>query len=727
MRIEGGELVAANNLSDLRDAAAARANLGVASVSADALGVVGAGSLHTQLNAALAACAANGVGDLVLGPKSYNLSGGRVFNPAGVTLRGTPALSNGGAGTVLIGGAYAIINQGTIRDVTIAASTFTENPNAVNGGGVAIYGGRIEDVAVRDGVTMLFPTRNLHGRLPNTMARLKTAKIQSRFSVGLFGDSLVEGGGSGNIFSDLLFNPAYAATTGANYNMANFFGYPMLVTDVDMRAVGGSTAYQMVPYIGYERTLNAAGSGGGYNRQMFQGEIIGTPPLPLYDLVIIGVGQNGGTYWPVYLEQMVKHFRDLGTDVIILTQNPARTTPSHRASDVSIYRNIADAYGACLVDTYTRFRVAYETGALALNDDTFPAGDSIHPNQTGWNIYAQAILDAMLDHQPAQCAAPATTRPQRRAHVVNQNLHSSTYDLLSGVEWQSATSTDNKSAGCSFVTPLSTTRSPNYGRRSLTNSCLQIPQNEYAHFGIEHCAEYVIVYEQTAIAATGEVSIQGGSFVLGTFTTGTTNGRVGTAVIAISGGAMDNRTIRVRCTSAEPLKILGVAALVRPRVNLRRNASTGVYPDITLAGTWATHASYYPGVTNILYTDTVGSTATFDFYGDGLHLLTYEGQLGGQFTVQIDGVLAPAYLGNVTTVDTYSGVAAPGAVAHTFGGLQMGRHRCVITMTGANASAGTPNAGSTHHRLGLIEVAALRSGWARTEIEAYAPHPATTG
>jgi len=99
VRIEGGELIASLNLSDLRDAAAARANLGVVSPASVVIRASNSQSSCTAdfvcsgtndqvtINAALAALPVNG-GSVLLLAGTYNISGSIVVNRKSVRFGG---------------------------------------------------------------------------------------------------------------------------------------------------------------------------------------------------------------------------------------------------------------------------------------------------------------------------------------------------------------------------------------------------------------------------------------------------------------------------------------------------------------------------------------------------------------------------------------------------------------------------------------------------------------
>lgn len=179
-------------------------------LDADSNGVVAtdAANCWSQLNAVLNLAVSKGVPEVILRSASYDLTGGRVLVPAGVTLKGA------NRSVTLKGGAYAVASKGTIKDLNLDAG-WTEHPSPLltqtgNLGGTAIIGGRVDNVTRQNDATLIFPRTLPHGLLPNTIGKLRNnAGNQSALMIATYGHSLMEGAGASPKWQDITFQPAY--------------------------------------------------------------------------------------------------------------------------------------------------------------------------------------------------------------------------------------------------------------------------------------------------------------------------------------------------------------------------------------------------------------------------------------------------------------------------------------------------------------------------------------
>lgn len=683
--------------------AALDVRIDAATIDGDTLGVTGSGSLHDELNTALAAVAASGAGEVRLRSRAYDLSGGHVLVPAGVTLRGVE-------GTVLNGGAYAIINDGEVADLTIGTGwslyqSFFDQPSGT--GAVAIIGGKITRVARQREWTELWATANPHNCLTRTVTRLRTNLALKKTKIVVIGDSLAHpGSGSGVHWQDLLFNNTYAGAEGAAYNMSTIYGDNN--TQVLDLAVAGSNAQLHTAHIAAEHTSVSVGD--SLDGQAKSSEAQFAPPLlGGYDLAIICTGHNGQTEFTLHLENLVAALRANGTEVILVTQNPTSSLDANYARPLWRYRQIAATYGCAVADTYAAFlREVYSGRSTAA---ALLAGDGQHGNQTGWNIYAATIRDVLLAQTGTAPAAPQL--PARRGSMPNTNDASTQYfGNYYGAQFVASA----QSGGVSAVTPSDTTRSPLAGRRaSLSNTAYSVPNGDYVEFAVPDGWSLTVIGEGTGSAANGAIKSDAGGTSLGTFSADPESGKLYFAQIdsgTWGAAALVSRPVRVYSTSGT-LKIVGVV-WAGPGHRYQPKNTDGSYRGVTLTGTWGVQTGPWYGVSNIPYTDTTGSYLEFDIVGDGYAVKVASSPAAGAIVTYVDGQETDVINLQHATTD----------VIHTVyeQGLTYGRHRIRIKFDFVPGGASAVDSGTRgYRRLAVYEIATLDSRMNATMVDLTRP------
>lgn len=333
----------------------------------------------------------------------------RIKVPNGVTIRGTGTSRSSTTGT-RVNAVALIASEGTVRDIMFTGAG--ENAQSeLGGGGIAVLGGRVIDCSITDSRWVLAPTRQPHGYLKNFMSKMQGS--YGSVKVAVLGDSLSENTSTTSWYG-YLFNSATSAT---GYYLGSYFGHQIAPSEVDNMAIGGQGAYLLSAQLAMTKeTLRT----GDYVNQVLDGDRVSTSPFfnRDYNLAILAIGQNGGEDWKAHLEYTVKTIRDKGIDVIILTQNPAASNPTSRAGDEYFYRSMAETYGCLLVDTQAYFRLEVEFGrALGTTADLF--GDSVHQSALGHQLYAKAILNALLDYD-STAAVPANKTVVSRSYIPAQ-------------------------------------------------------------------------------------------------------------------------------------------------------------------------------------------------------------------------------------------------------------------------------------------------------------------
>ena len=633
----------------------------------------------------------------------------RIKVPNGVTIRGTGTSSSSTTGT-RVNAVALIASEGTVRDIMFTGAG--ENAQSeLGGGGIAVLGGRVIDCSVTDSRWVLAPTRQPHGYLKNFMSKMQGG--YGSVKVAVLGDSLSENTSTTSWYG-YLFN---SATTATGYYLGSYFGHQIAPSEVDNMAIGGQGAYLLSAQLAMTKeTLRT----GDYVNQVLDGDRVSTSPFfnRDYNLAILAIGQNGGEDWKAHLEYTVKTIRDKGIDVIILTQNPAASNPTSRAGDEYFYRSMAETYGCLLVDTQAYFRLEVEFGrALGTTADLF--GDSIHQSALGHQLYAKAILNALLDYD-STVAVPANKTVVSRSYLPAQADRAAAIAGLNSYYLVKRPDSLRGISGVTYTTATDTSiRNPIYGRGTTTNSVATIASGGYATWGVEHATAAYIIYRENATANTLTVAIQAGGSTLATLTTGVTNGRTSVQKVMLAGGYPANRAIRITNTSGDPVQIYGVVFETHADVAFNRNTD-GSYAGVKLNGSWAysdflSMASYSGYLTP--HTSTTNNSVEFKFYGDGLRFATSYGKNSGIIQVKIDDT-------TYTAVDTYNNIGEYGVYTHFYGGLQYGLHTATITLTGANASVtGLTSDGA---RFGLHRISAVRSEWYLTQDQQFAPNSDTS-
>ena len=632
----------------------------------------------------------------------------RIKIPNGVTVRGIGTSTTTTTGT-RVNTVALIASEGTVRDITFTGAG--ENSQSELGGGIAVLGGRIIDCSVTDSRYVLAPTRQPHGYLKNFMSKMQSGYGSVRIAV--LGDSLSENTSTTSWYG-YLFN---SATTATGYYLGSYFSHQIAPSEVDNMAIGGQGAYLLSAQLAMTKeTLRT----GDYVNQVLDGDRVSPSPFfnRDYNLAILAIGQNGGEDWKAHLEYTVKTIRDKGIDVVILTQNPAASNPTSRAGDEYFYRSMAETYGCLLVDTQAYFRLEVEFGrALGTTADLF--GDSIHQSALGHQLYAKAILNALLDYD-STAAVPANKTVVSRSYLPAQTDRAAAIAGLNSYYLVKRPDSLRGISGVTYTTATDTSiRNPIYGRGTTTNSVTTIASGGYATWGVEYANAAYIIYRENSTANTLTVAIQAGGSTLATLTTGVTNGRTSVQKVTLAGGYPANRPIRITNTSGNAIQIYGVVFETHADVAFNRNTD-GSYAGVKLNGAWSysdflSMASYSGYLTP--HTSTTNDSVTFKFYGDGLRFATSYGKNSGIIQVKIDDT-------TYTAVDTYNNIGEYGVYTHFYGGLEYGLHTATITLTGANASVtGLTSDGA---RFGLHRISAVRSEWYLTQDQQFNPNSDTS-
>ena len=648
----------------------------------------------------------SGGGTVLLRSGTYNLSSGHLNIPATVTLRGS------GNSTVLNGGAYAIINDGVLADVQIGTgwtlyADFLSGHWGTSTSGVAVIGGSAQNVTSARGGTEIWATHALHDMLPRTVAKLRKNLTFKKTSIVILSDSLgTDGSGSGIGWAQLLFDDTYKSAEGTAYNVGNIFGGNN--TTITKLTIPGSTPEIDYAYTAYEQAALSVGD--GLDNQVKLAESYATYPaaaLATADLAIICQGHNGGTTNTI--ENLVANLRARGTEVMIVTQNPNGTNDPNYARNLWTLREIAASYGCAFADTYSVFLREIYTGRNTAAG--LVSADSTHPNQAGWNLYAQTIRNVLLNQRDG---SPASAKqPVGRVLAVNTNPSSTEFwGNMAGAQFTPI----NQSAGVTFTTPSDTVRSPLTGRRlSLTNTLALVPVGEYVEFAPSEAYDVTVYFEQGSVAATAAIKSNAGANTLRTYTVGTSTGTLAATTVdsgTWGAAALSSRPIRIYST-AGTLRVIGVAWSTVGRRYQPRNAD-GSFRGVTLGGTWAVQAGPWYGVSNIPVTDTAASYAEFDIVGDGFWIKTVKSPSGGVLRVTVDGVKESG------VVDTYSTTEYVYTLART--GYGYGRHKVRIAYeydNGAVVAGGGGTRGA--RRLALYEIATIDSRMSASQADLTRP------
>lgn len=665
------------------------------------LSPIGSGSNDAT---AIQALIDSGKKEIRLGSGQWTFST-RIKVPNGVTIRGTGTSRSSTTGT-RVNAVALIASEGTVRDIMFTGAG-ENSQSELGGGGIAVLGGRVIDCSVNDSRWVLAPTRQAHGYLKNFMSKMQGT--YGSVKVAVLGDSLSENTSTTSWYG-YLFN---TATTATGYYLGSYFSHQIAPSEVDNMAIGGQGAYLLSAQLAMTKDTVRTGD---YVNQVLDGDSVSTSPFFSrdYSLAILAIGQNGGEDWKAHLEYTVKSIRDKGIDVIILTQNPAAGDPASRAGDEYFYRSMAETYGCLLIDTQAYFRLEVEFGrALGTTADLF--GDGIHQSALGHQLYAKAILNAILDYD-STVAVPANKTVVTRSYSPAQTDRAT---AIAGLNAYYLVKKPDPSRGLSGVTYTSATdssiKNPIYGRGTTTNSVATLASGGYATWGVEYATAAYIIYRENATTNTLTVSLQNGGSTLSTLSTGVTDGRTSIQKVVLSGYGLSNRPIRITNTSGNPVQIYGVVFETHADVAFNRNTD-GSYPGVKLNGTWSSGyfldmASY--SALKTPYTSTVNDSVTFKFYGDGLRFATSNGKNSGILQVKIDET-------TYNTVDTYSSISEYGVYTHFYGGLQYGLHTATITLTGANALVTGSLADGA--RFGLHRISAVRSEWYLTQDQQLAPN-----
>jgi hypothetical protein len=244
------------------------------------------------------------------------------------------------------------------------------------------------------------PAEMPKSRIPRTIKKLADGQA---ISVVIMGSSLTQSGESGYDWPSMIFSPSASLTK---------YGIPGVTTKYT--GVGGAPNQYQLAQTGVcggnsSMTYDDAGAPVQVTKP-------GTPPTGRsnmfdgVDLVVIGCLANGGDYRLQCIEPIIRNLRKLGTEVILLSDNPQITSSWTRTytemassglySDGPFVKQIADMYGieyadtaAYVFDAAMRYRA---NGAVyGLNDSIhmsngLPAGRTAIPS-CGHEVWARAV------------------------------------------------------------------------------------------------------------------------------------------------------------------------------------------------------------------------------------------------------------------------------------------------------------------------------------------------
>lgn len=570
--------------------------------------------------------------------------------------------------STLIKGNKNIINFGKITNLTF----FNFNDENINNY-LAVRGGEDENCKYI-GCQGLTEIHNCN--IPNTVSKLSNHNLQQA-KIGLFGDSLIAGAGSGQMWWQLLFDQYNASNNELNLTKQGFPNAPY-ISNVINYGLGGTTSHNLMMLLGSTReVINSS----DYPLQQISGKYNSFSSIlsENLDLAIISIGANGGNYSEALLERFIKELRKSGTEVILLTANPRKDYLEFANDFSNKYIELAKTYCCDVADTHSCIKNAIDTGVSV--DEIF--ADNIHMAQKGHELYAKCILDVFK-------------RNLYRKYPVSMYFDKAQYlysipsvdivpnEVVHQFEPKSHTGIKVK-LNNSNINDLTIHKLPIYNRGIDINGNIvtKLTTGQYADFECDSAIGVDLMVDQRA-DATVEIW-QGGSHRLSEVQLNIGHGMYfpyeGVNFGNYEGNNYINKSIRVKCISGE-VYLIGVSFY-----SLQREKIT----NYNKVGTWLTKNEMN---TNVDYTDTIDDYIDFEFIGTGISGLLGYHECGGKIDIYIDGK-------KHKEIDCY--IESSGTLLNHFciGNLTNKRHYVKIVLNGVNVSTKEPN---SKHKIEIYQL-----------------------
>lgn len=574
-----------------------------------------------------------------------------------------------GMNNTMFRGSKFIINYGVIENITFwnYNDTSVNNYKAINGG------------IVRNCKSIgCYINSIIEGcYLPNTITKLMDSSL-TKAKIGLFGDSLIAGAGTGKMWWQLLFDQFNASNNELNLITQGFSNTPY-ISDVKNYGIGGTTAHNLMMLLGSEReTINSS----EYIASTIQGDYthfsnILTQNL---DLAIISIGANGGNWSDHLLERFIRELRSVGTEVILLTANPRRDAVEFADEFSEKYKALAIKYACEVADTNAYVKNAILTNKYTL-DEIF--ADNIHMAVKGHELYAECILDIFKKNSNNKNAFTPYSKSSQYLYE-HSTLESFPNEIINQYEPRITTGT-KVSLQTSNLNDLFIHKLPIYntGRNMNDNIVTKLLPGQFAEF---ECDSAIGVNLMTDQRADAKVEIRyRNDIILGTVSLNIAHGAYfpyeGVEFGNYEGNSFISKPIRVYCTEGE-VYLIGVSFLSLKRESIEK---------VNMNGTWNNKTELN---VNVRYTDNIGDSLSFTFNGTGVSALLGWHECGGKIEITIDGKI-------YKTIDCYMHSTGTVLKNITLGGLTDKKHYCCIKLIGVNNQAVLPN---TKHKLEIFQL-----------------------
>lgn len=534
--------------------------------------------------------------------------------------------------------------------------------------------------AVKQPSTFVMP----RSRIEKT--KRKIAQGYQPVSIGLMGDSLTRYG-PWPIWYQMLFDSGYSAN---GYNVKN-----IAKVTCNNYAASGQTSHYGMALLGSTVFSNqgtfretAVTYKDYYNVLSSTNKVCKESPVFQNDLVIVEYGQNvdANGYSYGYIENIVRALRKRDIEVIIVTNNPLAADLTSHEGDGKVFKDLAEAYGCEVADTW-----AFKVEAANNGIDTFY--DSVHNNTAGNIVWATRIRSILNDY--AQVGEKISADYSQRIITMNDPTYVTKFPTITEVQvdpwatWGSVGSS-NISDICQNIAMLLA------GKTQATSAQLLATGQKasYGHAGAFACD---IIIDQSSGPFKANINSNYSGYTLKsiTWTAAASNypalieGPKFQEFNAIAGAmsqpsGLQNAGISIDCTEGS-MKILAVVFYTYNRKDLR-------FADVEFVGTWASEAWGYSHPFS-RWTDTDGDGFNVTFEGTGIQLLFSRKSAAGKVDVWFDGVQQPQ-------VDLYNNANfLYNLVLLTDRGY--GRHTVQVKLNGKNASADAATA-ATNRRLALL-------------------------
>lgn len=458
----------------------------------------------------------------------------------------------------------------------------------------------------------------------------RTKNLLSRWNnilrVGIIGDSISEGAGGSPYWYDLLFNPLYQQN---GYNVE-------FVDNVELHnyAVGSQTADHSMCVLGNAFNINNSNASEScvvmsknysskyLDKPALQSEILSKQ----FDLVLIGIGVNGGSYNAQHLENMVRKLRKNGTEVILITENFRKSNHNYFKDDGLYIKKIADYYGCELADTWS---FMYEKR----NEDIF--ADDIHPSTYGQTLWAKGVRSCINKYY--QDILQNDYKKSKRIMNLSSDIVTK-FPTRVDVSFNPISHTGTIKTG--DINSKEKNPAMQFGAKENNNTIIELTTGQKAVFGHSHCCMVSMLYDYNSDA----------NFTIKQV--GTSNSitkdcaklgfhRYGTLEELIPLGVHDNIMQKGNCGMASRLYEITVNSGTLKLIGMM--FYTFDYDEIDFEkciykGTW-NDGEWFNDVPYAKFTDDLNSYMMFNFIGNGCMINFGKCSVGGEVEIYLDGSL----------------------------------------------------------------------------------------